>query len=345
MVRDNSEWLQFFAEEAEESVGDSFDKQREEIRNEDFDVKSPLLGGGAYDDEEEEKSSEEIPPDGGSHGESDDSGGAEPVAAARPFRVLKADGREIPVSSEEELERLAVEGVQMGRVKDALNPYLPFLQAMQQDQQFAQKVGELMGRRGNVPTQEPSPEAEAGDDPEPEQGERESYDEYEKRLDAWRQRQQEKVIERKVQHVLGAKEREVQSQRMQETRHKLVEYVNQDPQKDSVMGVVFSKAFPQGIRDVMDRDPASFMLVYDALCMLQGRKGHFGAPLPGVGSGGESPQQRSGGRVPLKGGQAPFTERSGAASPQGGSKGIPDFKKMSDAEFDKAVSGLKQRGF
>ena len=367
--------MQFFAEEGENEAPAAQGKKTssnpeqglDDVRFSDFDTKSPLMNGGSFDADEETAA-----PLGRDDLEKDESPAAEtdkeqtPKDAApeegperkQPFRVLKSGGREIPVASEEELERLAVDGAQMQSVRDALNPYLPFLQAMRADPQFAQSVSDMMARRtAGIPVKEPMPEEGKGtrDDPEPSQEENESYDAFEKRLAAWRERRREREIEKKIQTAFQQKEQREHTLRMRETQSKLVEYVNQDPRKEEILGAVFAPAFPAGLRQAMNQDPAAFMVIYDALCMLQGRPGHFGAPLPGAvaprGTTTQTQQVRqeavgeSAGRTTLKGrAPAPFTERGGVGA---GVKttALPDYKNMPEDEFDKFVSQTKAGGF
>lgn len=363
--------MQFFADEGDADAsgasGKTPEPSPEDSRFSDFDTKSPLMSGGFSDGEDTTPplGREDLERDGELPAGQDDGELAKDVPQEerqeekRPFRVLKAGGREIPVASEEELERLAAEGTQMQSVRDALNPYLPFLQAMRADPQFAQSVSDMMTRRtAGVPAKEPTPEQPEPDDPEPSQGESESYDAYEKRLAAWRERRHEKDIEKKVQSAFQQKEQQEHALRMRETQTKLVEFVNQDPHKEQVLGAVFAPAFPAGLRQAMNQDPAAFMVIYDALCMLQGRPGHFGAPLPGaVAPQGAMPPQASVqgvqkgtgseamGRTTLKGrAPAPFVERGGVGAGRTGAI-HKDYKNMPDEEFDKVMTQVKTGGF
>ncbi|NCA74654.1 MAG: hypothetical protein EOM93_07445, partial [Gammaproteobacteria bacterium] len=144
--------IQYFADEGESDVsgapGKTPEPSPEESRFSDFDTKSPLMSGGFSDEEDvtpplgrEDLERDSEPLAGPDEGEPTKDVPPEEIQEEKqPFRVLKAGGREIPVASEEELERLAAEGTQMQSVRDALNPYLPFLQAMRADPQFAQSV-------------------------------------------------------------------------------------------------------------------------------------------------------------------------------------------------------------
>ena len=79
-----------------------------------FDIKSPLLFAGRDDDDEGEEEEEGTPPVDGSQ-----AAGAEPpvddpatpAEEPKPYRTLKYHGQEIPVETEDDLVRLASQGL------------------------------------------------------------------------------------------------------------------------------------------------------------------------------------------------------------------------------------------
>ena len=101
-----------------------------------------------------------------------------PPPAPAPFRVLKYGGREIPISSQEEYDRIAMAGIEAEHLKAQVTPYAPYIVALQQDPEFERHIASLIEarRRGEVPTEQPKAEEL---DQEPEQGDDETFDEYE----------------------------------------------------------------------------------------------------------------------------------------------------------------------
>lgn len=363
--------LQFFGAEAAAGSGDAApaegtqqvqtDAKRDpdEIRNEEFDRKSPLLGGGSYDPDEDDAGDEDDRGgDGGTAGgEEAPSGEGEtepekqPPQAQAPFKTLKIDGREVPIPTESDYERMAAAGVQSEVMRRRLAPFVPIIGAMERDPELARKVGEIIAaqQRGDVPTQEPKAEEEP---PEPVQGDDESFDAFEKRKADWQEDRQRRLVDRRIRETLETQERTTRQARLGEFQRSVVEHVQQDPHKGEVLDVLLSPSIPQAMRAAIDNDPATFMIVYDTVSRLQGREGYFGAPaFGGVNSAtmqqqGKTPPTTPGnGRTTLKEKKpAPFSERPGATSGSGGG-GLPDFKGMSDAEFGAFAERQKLKGF
>lgn len=364
--------LQFFGAEAAAESGDAApaegtqqtqtDTKRDpdEIRNEEFDRKSPLLGGGSYDPDEDDASDE------------DDQGGDERVAGGEeapsgegktehekqppqqeqaPFKKLKIGGQEIPIPTESDYERMAAAGVQSEVMRRRLAPFIPIIGAMERDPELARKVGEIIAaqQRGDVPTQEPKAEEEL---PEPTQGDDESFDAFEKRKADWLEDRQKRLVDRRIRETLETQERATRQARLGEFQRSVVEHVQQDPHKDEVLEVLMGPSIPQSLLAAIDNDPSAFMVVYDTVSRLQGREGYFGAPaFGGVNSAtmqqqGKTPPTTPGnGRTTLKEKKpVPFSERPGATSGSGGG-GLPDFKGMSDAEFGAFAERQKLKGF
>ena len=360
--------LQFFGAEAaadaapaEGTQQTQIDAKRDpdEIRNEEFDRKSPLLGGGSYDPDEDDAGDEDDRGgDGGTAGgEEAPSGEGEtepekqPPQAKAPFKTLKIDGREVPIPTESDYERMAAAGVQSEVMRRQLAPFIPIIGAMERDPELARKVGEIISaqQRGDVPTQEPKAEEEP---PEPVQNDDESFDAFEKRKADWLEDRQKRLVDRRIRETLETQERTTRQARLGEFQRSVVEHVQQDPHKGEVLDVLLSPSIPQAMRAAIDNDPATFMIVYDTVSRLQGREGYFGAPaFGGVNSAtmqqqGKTPPATPGsGRTTLKEKKpVPFSERPGATSGSGGG-GLPDFKGMSDAEFGAFAERQKLKGF
>jgi hypothetical protein len=359
--------LQFFGAEAATAPAEGTQQTQtdakrdpDEIRNEEFDRKSPLLGGGSYDPDED---------DAGDEGDEDDRGGdgstaggeeapsgetepeKQPSQELTPFKVLKIGGRDVPIPTESDYERMAAAGLQSEVMRRRLAPFVPIIGAMERDPELARKVGEIIAaqQRGDVPTQEPKAEEEP---PEPVQKDDESFDAFEKRKADWREDRQKRLVDRRIRETLETQERATRQARLGEFQRSVVEHVQQDPHKGEVLDVLLSPSIPQSLRTTIDADPAAFMVVYDTVSRLQGREGYFGAPV--FGGGGNSATMQQGktppatpgsGRTMLKEKKTvPFSERPGATNGGGGS-GLPDFKGMSDEDFDKYVEQQKNKGF
>ena len=360
--------LQFFGAEAaadaapaEGTQPTQTDAKRDpdEIRNEEFDRKSPLLGGGSYDPDEDDAGDEDDRGGDGSKAGGEEApsgeGGTEPEKQPpqeqAPFKVLKIGGREVPIPTESDYERMAAAGVQSEVMRRQLAPFIPIIGAMERDPELARKVGEIISaqQRGDVPTQEPKAEEEP---PEPVQNDDESFDAFEKRKADWLEDRQKRLVDRRIRETFETQERTTRQARLGEFQRSVVEHVQQDPHKDEVLEVLMGPSIPQSLRAAIDNDPSAFMVVYDTVSRLQGREGYFGAPaFGGVNSAtmqqqGKTPPATPGsGRTTLKGKKpVPFSERPGATSGSGGG-GLPDFKGMSDAEFGAFAERQKLKGF
>lgn len=314
--------LQFFADTGEEGGAEG---QPEGIKTDDeidaesnsvFDKKSNLLQGGTFIDEDI--------PDGG-----DPDPAPEPEPEPEPVRVE-------PQVRQEDVEALR-----------RLSPYAPFIGEIENDPDLARSVQDLIiaRRRGGVPVEEPKAE----DNKPPEQGDDESYDAYEERMEVWRKEQQQKLVDRRIHETLSLKEQERITAIHREAQQKVVEYTRADPRYQEVIDVVTAPAFPEPLRLAMDQDPRTFMMVYDTICNFQGRPGHFGAPV-GNFTGGGAPVSngatQQGGRTVVKERKpVPYAERGSATPEKRGGSGLPDFKSMSEAEFDAALERTRRKGF
>lgn len=344
------------------------DEDRESIEREIYNTyndKSPLMSGGRVDENEPEPQTEETAEDDGltdfdrkpewTRNTDADEGTAplppnevpaEPLSAQpEPFRVINYGGKQIPVSSQEEYDRIAMAGIEAEHLKAQVTPYAPYIVALQQDPEFERHIASLIEarRRGEVPTEQPTAYEE---DREPEQGDDETFDAYEKRVKEWNDQRQAKFVERNVRQVLERQAQNIQRQRLQATQQRLVEYTRNDPRMNEVLPALVNT--PKALQDAMNQDPATFMVVYDTICRLQGREGYFGAPmLPGITTaqrGGDAVKQTPDGRTVLKERSVPFAEKGGVGGTARRASGLPDVKNMSESEFDKLLAKARSNG-
>lgn len=275
---------------------------------------------------------------------------SEPDAPEPPFRVLNYGGREVPIQSEADYDRLAAAGIEAEYIKRNVAPYAPYIVALERNPDLAREVENfILARLGSPQGQNPQePPAPQDSDVEPEQDDDETFDEYEARLEKWREEKNARLIEQRVNDALSQRDRQAYEAQMTRVREQVVQHVNADPNRDQVMAVINSQ--PDSIKSAVFNDPRAFMMFYDQVCRIQGREGHFGAPVPGA----EQTNQKGGDAVskPNKGGrtvvkskqQVPFAERGGVSSSARAASGLPDFKRMSEAEFDKIYSRVKSAG-
>jgi len=371
--------LDFFSGEGE-PVADEGKKavpiEPEEVENSrysEFDAKNPLIHGGVldedapegidpatlFDDEEKPSASpfDKTPPKpdkGEPEGGSVPARPNEPAPAPAPFRVLKYGGREIPVASQEEYDRFATAGLEAEALRQQIAPYVPYLIEVERDPELAQQVVSMIEarRRGAVPTTQP-----VAEEPEPEQGDDETFDDYEKRLKAWNAQRQAKLVEENVRRVLEQREADARNQRMTAMKQEVARLAMADPGLSEVLPILANS--PKPLQEAMNSDPATFMVEYDKACRLLGREGYFGAPImpnlpssvpgnqntaPQPQKGGDTVNSAPGGRTVLKGRSVPFAEKGGVGSSGRSGSGLPDFKKLSEDDFEKVLNKVRSGG-
>lgn len=327
-----------------------------------FDRKSPLIHGGMVDEDEDpvpmnfdDDSSpfdkDKPEPD---EPETSNAPAPSPPPAPAPFRVLKYGGREIPVASQEEYDRFATAGLEAAALRQQIAPYVPYLIEVERDPELAQQVVSMIEarRRGAVPTTQP-----VAEEPEPEQGDDETFDDYEKRLKAWNAQRQAKLVEENVRRVLEQREADARNQRMTAMKQEVARLAMADPRLNEVLPILAN--YPKPLQEAMNSDPATFMVEYDKACRLLGREGYFGAPImpnlpssvpgnqnpaPQPQKGGDTVNSAPGGRTVLKGRSVPFAEKGGVGTTSRSGSGLPDFKNMSDKDFEKVLAKVRSNG-
>lgn len=321
------------AEEKEEVLS------TDEIRFADFNVKSPLVGG-SYDEEDDDSNEE-------AEGGGDDAAkGAEETAEdtppGKPYRVYDVDGIQYKFNSEAEIDTLAQKALRMAPQEIRLQNYAQVIDAIEKDNGLANAVMDaIRAYQSGVPLARPEPaQAKADPDVEPEQGDDEDFDDYEKRLNQWREDRMQRMMDQRIQEHLANVQRQTMTARVQQAHQQIITYVMADPDRGEVLDTIQSPNFPDGLRRAMDIDGATFMSVYDTIKRQKGKPAYFNAPpLFDIASERKAPaaQQR-----------VPFAE-SGKATTQVTGKGgvgdqLPDFKAMSDEEFENWKNKLKFAG-
>ena len=319
------------AAQTQEQEEPNYAQIREELQKENYDEPSEWLKGGYSDD---------IPDDdeGANEPASDDT--KEPVEQPPEGQPTSASKRRISYNGanydldDMGLEELAKRGIEYSTVQSKLLPYANVIAAIEADPKLGEAIANtIRNYRSGVPLAQPQPEAQTQDpDKEPEIGENEDYDAYEKRLAAWRDARNQKLIDEKVAaHIRGLQERNRQAQ-IAEANQQIINYVQADPEREKVLNVIGSNSFPPGLRQQMEFDGPLFMSVYDSIRRDLGLQPYFGAPaLWGKAQTPQAAKPRNAGTP------APFAE-SGKTN-NGGNRGgvatdsLPDFKSMSDDEF------------
>ena len=328
-----------------------------------FNEKSPLLYAGRSEGDEEGTPNE----DGGdpdNRSTAGDKGEGQTPAQPKPYRVLKYRGQEVPVMSEEDLLRLASQGIDYTQKTQQIAPYRSLIERVERNPILAQRIVEVIQQadQGNLLTpnqgQQPPQPQNLSRDAEPEQREDETWDEYIERRDQWKagkpgsgdpqgtlddnQPMTKERIAREIEAVLAERER-------QERVMTLVGVTKQDEHHEEVVQALLG--LPQSVQAEMNTDERTFQFMYD-LVREQMNYGKYFLPLaqkirgamPVVSNPMQQPQQVQNGKpqqqsVSIKGNstaKAPFTENGrGGTKPgasQGNKKGIWD---MSPEEFRK----------
>lgn len=326
-----------------------------------FNEKSPLLYAGRSEDDEEGTPNE----DGGDPDNSStagDKGEGQTPAQPKPYRVLKYRGQEVPVMSEEDLIKLASQGIDYTRKTQQIAPYRSLIERVERNPILAQRIVEVIQQadQGNLLTpnqgQQPPQPQNLSRDAEPEQREDETWDEYIERRDQWKagkpgsddpqgtldnQPMTKERIAHEIEAVLAERER-------QERVMTLVRIAKQDEHHEEVVQALLS--LPKSVQAEMNTDERAFQVMYDIMReqlkygkyflpltqKIQGVATATGNPNQQQNPAGKTQQQQS---VSIKGtpqAKVPFTENGrGGTKPgasQGNKKGIWD---MSTEEFRK----------
>ena len=327
-----------------------------------FNEKSPFLFAGRSEDDEEGTPKE----DGGDPDNSStagDKGEEQTPAQPKPYRVLKYRGQEVPVMSEEDLIKLASQGIDYTQKTQQIAPYRSIIERVERNPILARRIVEIIQQadQGNLLMpdrgQQPPQPQNLYRDAEPEQREDETWDEYVERRDKWKagkpgsgdpqgtlddnQPMTRERIAQEIAAVLAERERQARVMT-------LVEITKQDEHYEEVVQALLS--LPKSVQAEMNADERAFQVMYDFM-REKLKYGQYFQPLTqemqGVApaTGNQNQQQNPAGKaqqqqsVSIKGTQpakVPFTEngRGGTkpGSSQGNKKGIWD---MSPEEFRK----------
>lgn len=328
---------------------DSIDEGIPGIDGEDysaFDEKSPLLFAGRDDDDEGE---EETPPvdesqAAGAEPPVDDP--ATPAEEPKPYRTLKYHGQEIPIETEDDLIRLASQGLDYTRKTQQLAPYRALIDRINSDPSLMEKVVTLV-QTGTLPAQQTVTPAPRGPEPE-EPDEDETWDEFIERRNRWREAQNKALAQNEEEIFMQRFNAALEARQRQEESAHMAALTMRDPYCRDVLSA-FQEQLPPALLETMNNDPRTFRLVYDQMRVMLGQGPYFAslgrtpqtpvppaqttsvAPTPTPAPAQQQPQaQKPTQTVTLKSGstKAPFVEPSRGQKTPGAVKktlpGLPD---------------------
>lgn len=328
---------------------DSIDEGIPGIDGEDysaFDEKSPLLFAGRDDDDEGE---EETPPvdesqAAGAEPPVDDP--ATPAEEPKPYRTLKYHGQEIPIETEDDLIRLASQGLDYTRKTQQLAPYRALIDRINSDPSLMEKVVTLV-QTGTLPAQQTVTPASRGPEPE-EPDEDETWDEFIERRNRWREAQNKALAQNEEEIFMQRFNAALEARQRQEESAHMAALTMRDPYCRDVLSA-FQEQLPPALLETMNNDPRTFRLVYDQMRAMLGQGPYFAslgrtpqtpvppaqttsvAPTPTPAPAQQQPQaQKPTQTVTLKSGstKAPFVEPSRGQKTPGAVKktlpGLPD---------------------
>lgn len=328
---------------------DSIDEGIPGIDGEDysaFDEKSPLLFAGRDDDDEGE---EETPPvdesqAAGAEPPVDDP--ATPAEEPKPYRTLKYHGQEIPIETEDDLIRLASQGLDYTRKTQQLAPYRALIDRINSDPSLMEKVVTLV-QTGTLPAQQTVTPAPRGPEPE-EPDEDETWDEFIERRNRWREAQNKALAQNEEEIFMQRFNAALEARQRQEESAHMAALTMRDPYCRDVLSA-FQEQLPPALLETMNNDPRTFRLVYDQMRAMLGQGPYFAslgrtpqtpvppaqttsvAPTPTPAPAQQQPQaQKPTQTVTLKSGstKAPFVEPSRGQKTPGAVKktlpGLPD---------------------
>lgn len=243
-------------------------KQPQDGQTEDlsvFDEKSPLLFGGAKNEQETQPQDVQQPQQPKAQQTT------EQPETAQPYRTLKYHGQEIPVATEDDLIRLASQGLDYTRKTQQIAPYRGLVERLAADPSLMARVMTLV-QTGSLP-QPPQPQTQAPStqqtqEKEPEMRDDETWDEYTQRRDAWKKQQsnsqeqqlqqqnEDAAFQQKVNDVLEARRR-------QEGSMRIAQLTMQDPQYPEVLAAIGD--IPPAMQQAMNNDPITYQMVYDQI--------------------------------------------------------------------------------
>lgn len=339
-----------------------------------FNVKSRLLYAGRSEDEDESQTGNDGEPgnDGangqpGSDGNSSDGGKSTEPNQPKPYKVLKYRGQEVPIMSEDDLVRLASQGLDYTQKTQQIAPYRAVIERVERNPILAQRIVEIIrqadqGTLTDFQKQPPKPEGlSRNSEPEPEQREDETWDEFMERREKWKAGNADpnagktetspltkEQIASEIEAVLAERERQARV-------FQLAELARQDEHHEAVVRALLT--FPKSVQAEMNADEQAFQAMYDLvrsnmevngkklgryfLPIIQKMRGvpNDEAPLNSAVPAGQQQNKSAQQAVSIKGNsyaKAPFTEngRGGTkpGTPQNPQKSIWD---MTTEEFRK----------
>lgn len=322
-----------------------------------FDIKSPLLFAGRDENDilEEENAEEvETPSDtGGQAG----TGDQQVEAENKPYRTLKYHGQEIPVETEDDLVRLASQGLDYTKKTQQLAPYRALIDRINSDPQLMEKVVTLV-QTGTLPQLQQVQTAPQEHEPE-EPNDDETWDEFIERRNQWRENQrkapqqqnqnEDAIFMQRFNAALEVKQR-------QDEMNSMVQLTLRDPLHQDVLSALQTQ-LPPALLDTMNRDATTYRLVYDQIRAMIAKEPYFASlgrareAMPPAQNNNVTPQQaqhpapvqKPTQAVTLKGNtKAPYVEPARGQKAPGAVKktlpGLPeDIWDLPDKEFSALV--------
>lgn len=344
-----------------------------------FDRPSPLLRNGAVDEPESVPAAERDRRRGQPPAQPVVATEQEPAARGadtenqqpqtqQPYRTLKYHGQDVPVASEDELMRLASQGLDYTQKTQRIAHYRGLIEKLEANPMLMSQVVGLVQGRTVVPPVRPQPQQAPSTrqvaEKEPEWQDGESYEEYTARLEAWKKgpgaQQQSEEGQPTGNDVFMAKVNEaLELRQKQEQSVAVARATVADPHHLDVLGVVPN--LPLGIQMAMNSDPVSYQMIYDQLRVNLFGESYFARPRggaqPQLPQGQPAPQPAAAQAQPANPPQAvqikaaakpaPYVEPSrGQNAPQArrSAEGLPDdIWSMSDKDFDSFVDSVYVR--
>lgn len=326
-----------------------------------FDRKSPLLRPGRSDEYTEANADAEASAAGeGQPAGIDDgrgTGNAQQPEAA-PYRVLKYHGQEIPVQTEDDLMRLASQGLDYTRKTQRIAPYRALVERMEADPSLMARVAEIINGSSTPQPQprqqRPTPERRSEQEPTPRDDE--TWDEFIARRDAWRTEHggsgnPQSAQDAPSQDTAGGQDfmnqfnAAMEMREQQQTAVRIAQMTLRDPKHVEVLNVINSEV-PKSMQDAMNRDPVAYQMIYDQIRRNLTGEMYFAGigrrqqPQQQQQNAAQTEQTQPHGQVALKASSkpAPVVESGrGQRRPDGnrksGTNGT-DFWGMSDADFN-----------
>lgn len=335
---------------------------QQEVEFSEFDVPSPLLRTRTVDEAEESTPHDNPAPQGGT-------GAEEQQSQPQPYKTLKYHGQDVPIANEEELMRLASQGLDYTQKTQRLASYRGLIERLEADPFMMSQVAALIqGRPVSRPqpqTHEVSNQQAQPQQEKPEWQENESYEEYAARLEEWNKSrqnapQQSGRQQQTPQDMMAMVNQALDMRQRADVANALARATVADPRHVDVLREV--QNLPAALQMAMNTDPGVYQMVYDQLRINMIGESYFAGLHRNVGAT-QPPQQaqpqQTGQAQPaarqqqqtvqLKGGTkpAPYVEPSrGQNAPVGTANrdGLPDdIWAMSDKDFDKLVESVPFR--